>query len=76
MIEKMSYDQVLAISKDLNAQAQVINQLLENREIPELKDFTATVEGYSKFLENYVQINRDADEALKELIAAKKKTSN
>jgi len=67
MIDKLTYDQVLTISKELKTQADIINKLLEDKDIPELQDFTATVEGYSKYLENTIEINRDADNALKEL---------
>lgn len=67
MIDKLTYDQVLAISTELRNQAGIINKLLEGKNIPELSDFTATVEGYSKYLENTIEINRDADNALKEL---------
>jgi hypothetical protein len=72
MVGKLTYDQVLEIAKDLRAQVEVIERLLVNRELPELNDFTATVEGYSKFLENSVEINKDADTALMELKKLKK----
>lgn len=72
MVGKLTYDQVLEIAKDLRAQVEIIERLLENRDLPELKDFTATVEGYSKFLENTVEINKDADIALAELKKMKK----
>lgn len=64
MIDKLTYDQVLAIAKELRDQAQIIDGLLENRSIQDLKDFASTVEGYSKFLENTVELNKDADKAL------------
>lgn len=67
MIDKLTYDQILVISKDLKKHADIITGLIENKNIPELKDFVATVEGYSKFLETSVEINRDADKALEEL---------
>lgn len=72
MIGKLTYDQVLEIAKDLRTQVEIIERLLENRDLPELNDFTATVEGYSKFLENSVEINKDADIALAELKKMKK----
>ena len=72
MVGKLTYDQVLEIAKDLRAQGEIIERLLENRDLRELKDFTATVEGYSKFLENTVEINKDADIALAELKRMKK----
>ena len=67
MIGKLSYNEVLAISKELQAQADIISQLAESHDIPVLNDFVATVEGYSKFLETSVNMNKDADEALREL---------
>ena len=67
MIGKLTYDQVLEISKDLRKQAEIITNLAKTRDITQVEDFAATVEGYSKFLENTVEINKDADSALKEL---------
>lgn len=67
MIDKISYDQMLQISKDLKNQAEKIQALAEPRELLDLVDFASTVEGYSKFLENTVELNKDADNALKEL---------
>lgn len=72
MVGKLTYDQVLAISKDLKAQSEIIDRLIANRNLQELNDFAATVEGYSKFLENTVEINKDADEALETLKKLKK----
>lgn len=73
MIDKLSYDEVMAISKGLREQAQVVEGLAQEKNAQELLDFAATVEGYSKFLENTIEINRDADNALKDLMAQKKK---
>ena len=72
MIDKLTYDQVLNISKDLKKQADIVDELATIRNIQELRDFAATVEGYSKFLETTVEINRDADIALEELSKIKK----
>lgn len=68
MIDKLTYDQILSVSQDLEKQAGIILELIKNKNIQELNDFAATVEGYSKFLASTVEINKDADEALKELI--------
>ena len=73
MIDKLTYDQVLTISKELAKQSEIIDNLVKDREIQELKDFAATVEGYSKFLETTVQMNKDADKALEELKKKNKK---
>lgn len=73
MIDKLTYDQVLTISKELAKQSEIIDNLVKDREIQELKDFAATVEGFSKFLETTVQMNKDADKALEELKKSNKK---
>lgn len=67
MIDKLSYDEILTISKELKTQVEIIDKLAKSRGIPQLEDFCATVEGYSKFLENTIEINKDADKALEEL---------
>ena len=64
MIDKLSYDDVLAISQELKKESDVIRELASKRNLKEIEDFASTVEGYSKFLENTVSINKDADEAL------------
>jgi len=71
MIDKLTYDQVLTFSKELKNQAEIINNLFKNKENQALADFIATVEGYSKFLETTVEINKDADKALEELMSRK-----
>ena len=70
MIDKLSYDEVQTISAELKKLADIIMKLVEDRHIQELQDFAATVEGYSKFLENTIEINKDADNALKDLKGA------
>ena len=67
MIGKLTYEQILEISKDLRVQAQTVEKLAKERNITQIEDFSKTVEGYSKFLENPGEINRDADLALKYL---------
>ena len=67
MIDKLSYDEVQTIAKELKTQANIVESLGKSRNIQELIDFSATVEGYSKFLENTIEINIDADNALKDL---------
>lgn len=71
MIENISYEEMLSISKELQASANVIRELVKEKNLPELNDFISTVEGYSKFLETTVELYQDADEALSELISKK-----
>ena len=74
MIDKLSYDEVMNISKELKEQVQIVENVIKKHEIDELVDFIATVEGYSKFLENTIEINKDADAALSDLKAQVKWT--
>ena len=67
MIDKLSYEDVLLISQELKKESDIIKDLASKRNLKEIVDFASTVEGYSKFLENNVGINKDADEALIEL---------
>jgi hypothetical protein len=64
MIDKLSYDDVLLISQELKKESDIVKDLASKRNLKEIEDFASTVEGYSKFLENTVGINKDADEAL------------
>ena len=67
MIDKLTYDQVLVIAKDMRAEALTIEDLARAREIQDLIDFANTVEAYAKYLENIVELNKDADKAISDL---------
>ena len=67
MIDKLSYDDVLKIVESLKSNTEVIRKLVEKKKISDLDDFLATVEGYSKFLETSLEMNKDADVALMDL---------
>ena len=69
MIDKLKYDDIIAISNELKKEIQVVQQMTSARKITQLSDFIATVEGYAKFLVNIVEINKDADVALADLKA-------
>lgn len=71
MIGKLTYDQVVAIAKDMRNEALVIEDLARAREIQDLVDFADKVEAYAKFLENIVELNKDADKALVDLTGNK-----
>lgn len=71
MIGELKYSEVEAICKELKDQIAILNQLLKIRNIQELNDFVATVEGYSKYLETTLEMNKDADKALEFLLKNK-----
>ncbi|MBR2247512.1 MAG: hypothetical protein IKG58_03500 [Bacilli bacterium] len=76
MIEEKDYDEIIKISKDIETSAKVINDILKKNNIDDLNDFISTVEGYSKYLNTNIELNKDADVALKDLVPDKKRTSN
>ncbi len=67
MIGKLSYDEIIKMAHELKEQSDIVERLGESKESQELIDFAATVEGYTKFLENTIEINKDADNALQDL---------
>ncbi len=71
MIDKLTYDQVLKIAKELRNEALAIEDLSRAREIQDLIDFADTVEAYAKYLENIVELNKDADKAIADLTGKK-----
>ncbi len=71
MIGELKYEEISAIANALKKESSIINELIKDKNIQELSDFTATVEGYSKYLETTLEINKDADKALEELASKK-----
>ncbi len=67
MIGELKYEEVEKISNALKKEASTISELIKDKNLQELEDFVATVEGYSKYLDTTLEINRDADKALEEL---------
>jgi len=68
MIDKLTYEQIEEIVNNMREQKEIIAQLLKGRGVPELADFVEAVESYCKFLENTMELNKDADNALKDLV--------
>lgn len=68
MIDKLSYEQLQEIIGNFREQLNIIQKLMKGRSVPELADFIDSVETYCKFLENTMELNKDADEALSELV--------
>jgi len=71
MIGKLTYDQVLAFAKDIRNEALVVEDMARAREIEDLVEFADKVEAYAKFLENMVELNKDADKAIADLTGNK-----
>ncbi len=71
MIDKLTYDEILEASRILKENSDIIDSLIKNKNLNDLEDFVSTVEGYSKYLETVVEINKDADLALQFLVTQK-----
>ena len=67
MIENISYEDMDSFSKELKASADVIRELIENKDYPDLENFVGDVNNYSRYLENTVKLYKSADEALEDL---------
>lgn len=72
MINEMSYEEILAASKDMKNCCKVITDLIEDKEVPDLEDFVASVENYTKYLDNTIDLMASVDKALKDLVELKK----
>ena len=72
MINGLAYDDVLKMAHELSDSASMIVKLNESKNIQELSDFAATVDGYAKYLETTVNLHKDAEEALADLAKMKK----
>lgn len=67
MIEKISYSDMLDISKELDQSAKTVAEIANNKGLEELSDFISTVEGYSKYLATTVELYQEADDAISSL---------
>ena len=76
MIENITYDEILKISNEIAISAEKLSQVLKKNNINDLNDFISTVEGYSKYLNTTVELYKEADIALTDLINQKKELSN
>lgn len=72
MINNMTYEQVITISNELKRNCEIIKKLIAKKQEIDLEDFISSVEIYYKYLENMVELSKDADIALKNLMENKK----
>ena len=57
MINNLTYDQILEISKAIKKEVDTVSDLIKDLGVQELYDFVSTVEGYTKYLETTVKLN-------------------
>lgn len=71
MIGNMTYKQVEMLAKELESSTTIVENITKNLNIEELEDFVSTVEGYYKYLNTIIEMNKDADKALETLKSKK-----
>ncbi len=75
MIDQISYDEMESYSKELEASADALKALIEEKDLKELENFVDSVYNYSEYLSSTVELHKTADEALNYL-ESNKRTSN
>ena len=74
MIDKVSYEDMISYSKELQASAAAILELMKNKDLKELEKFVKEVNSYSEFLATSVEMYKDADASI-EFIREQNRTS-
>lgn len=72
MINEMTYDEILKLSEKMKKSCEVIKRLIVDKDTPDLEDFVSSVDTYTKYLDNTIELMVAADIALKDLIELKK----
>ena len=67
-----SFEEILQISNSLKKCCEDIRTVIIGKGSTDLEDFVSAVDTYTKYLDNSVELNQDADKALQELINSKK----
>ncbi len=67
MIGNISYEEVNQIIQILKENSIIVKQINKSHENEILEEFISTVEGYSMYLETSINLNKSADNALKDL---------
>lgn len=67
MIGSFTYDQILQFSKELQQNADIIDNLAKKQGAGMLQTFITNVDWYSTFLKSTVELYKDADAVLSQL---------
>lgn len=71
MIGKLTYDQVAEIANQLKVCVATINNLIADKQTEDLNNFVSIVDRYVKYLETTIELYKDADKALINLMNKK-----
>lgn len=68
MIGNLTYDQVAEMSNQLKVCVETLTALIEKKPSEELETFVSVVDRYVKYLETTIELYKDADKAISELV--------
>lgn len=68
MINNIPYEKIIEMTNILNKSKEAIESLATNNNCQELDDFVSSIDVYSKYLANIVELNKVADEELEDLL--------
>ena len=71
MIDGISYDEIAKVSQELKNCCTILKNVIANKELSELEDFISTVHVYYKYLDSTIELHKDADEEIKNLVERK-----
>lgn len=75
MIGSISYDDMLKLAVSLENSSKVIRNIVENYtsdKVTKVNEFCDSIDTYARFINSYVQLYKDSDEALKYIIEKNK----
>lgn len=74
MLGSLSYDEIKKLSGSLSNSSNNIRQIVTkyNDELTDVVDFCNSLDAYAKFIDSSINLNKDADEALKYMIEKNK----
>lgn len=73
MLGSLSYDEVKKLSDSLSNSSSNIRQICSKYdELVDIGDFCNSLDAYTKFIDSSINLNKDADEALKYMIEKNK----
>lgn len=74
MLGSLSYDEIKKLSDSLSNSSNTIRQIVTkyNDELADVVDFCNSLDAYAKFIDSSINLNKDADEALKYMIEKNK----
>ncbi len=74
MLGSLSYDEIKKLNDSLSNSSNNIRQIVTkyNDELADVVDFCNSLDAYAKFIDSSINLNKDADEALKYMIEKNK----